>query len=1597
MKKKNKKKMGSTEVSRHKLSIFEWTEDTKEHIELIRKAKFRVGVPKIMDGGASDALAHSLLTDLHGACAHLSEMLYQKDTHFILELIQNAEDNTYPDDERPSLMFVLGEGDPTVEGGAEVDHQSPRTINNNSMCQLTLAVYNNELGFQRENVEALCGIAKSTKKNKEFGYIGEKGIGFKSVFVVCKRPCILSGGYRFGFDESPDLDAGIGYIVPTWLDENTANASQLRKFYLQDAFRTAILLPLKPEKGKHVWNQLWEIAPETMLFLRKLQLLVIYDLVNGSFTAFDRKLDKKTGVVELKRNTVATKDSVRYWLYQAVFDVPSQIVEEKRVGITKWTIFVAFPFCKSGNTGEDAHDVFAFLPTEVRSGWPFLINADFLLIASREAILFDRPWNVGLLQCMPIAFVEGYLDLQRRERSCVSTLASKQYDVLRFVPLHTVSKGLESVRKQMIACLRSHEVIPVSKLFKEGENAAAGASRVSPSAFGRSSRSSSSGTPSLTSGRNSAPLENAGTADMGGSMQKGRGENLGANTADEVFAWCNPKYARMADPIFVEFLWRVKNAGYPIPFWFGTRKERGGRSSAPSTSGKEGGLKWRMYLVDEDAQQRYYFQLVELGVQSMSKKCYWDCVGLGDWCENLSDGLYVELLAVFANGQFSGKEDMAQNGVKLLRVDGEEKLSESTSERPVYLPPVERDDWLTTCIEQLQTVAPVRLFSKRVYKTLCCSSSGLSIVGMLQKFLNVKRLTAESYASQVFQASLQLADPEKVLLVTDFFRNALERYALPVPTTITRLSMIPVLEENGRIILRGAMHWRQGSGLVPTPVNSMPVLMPQSISRWPALLAGETSWEGKVIKLSKAYLRNSAPQFHGSGGQQVHHELQDLRSKREDFIKRYLRAVDLFSLEPSSDAGLQILYRSPPEGLPAKKAKILIEWLGYLVVKYGLTCGISRGSLKVIVFLRFGRPSTSVPGCQHHVGAGDLLRRGFLPNESARWCEPSDCVWEDEDGLFADSLPVLKGVYANEMQQWFKQIGVHAQPTVDHCLQIWLDRTQHHRAREDASYVDTNFAGKVWGLIARSANEAQKSKVWAVFLKTAMLPVAVRAGESDDGCDGSAGGRQVNKQTSSAAAAAAAGRSRLRLGKPSRLFIPDDLLLEKVFVDCDPTLPLVWLPDTANPQELHMLFHLCTAMGAHLLSEASTTKVFRKGKSLPLPLPSNLHVELQTGHSAPEPVLGDPLFTAVLGCWYLPGVMDQYDREEYRTVARNGFAERIAELAQAVSGGVLPSHHKDLVKKCAEFLRSFLLPRLLTMEAVEYLLRQNNIRLSKVDRQFIQDAKVSPTINQKDTQMDENTGAANGNASDEEGMMADGHGDGDVVVNAITIPLPLSAAGNSGAEYYSDASAAEPKTVQETIIEVMEGELNPMASPSTIREMEQGQWNAGHRGRHSGSTQSSGCPMESVAVPSAGVRGEKKTPQSGAQVKTRDELATSRADAIMEVATSQEEGAPSAPVVVESVRRRKYANLRGVYDFPRRVLLLLPLLSQDFYNFAAIAATLAPGFGSAPCCTAEHDRPVAAEFAQGTRKWKDRCCLFNCAPSPVQSSYGIGAVIVKIK
>ena len=112
-------------------------------IEKIRREDFGIG----FELGEEVSKVVNKQREREGRGLHrLSTELYSRDTHFVLELVQNADDNSYPEECNPTLFFIL-ESDKVV-------------------------ILNNERGFEEKNIRALCDVGRSTKGAHRYGYIG---------------------------------------------------------------------------------------------------------------------------------------------------------------------------------------------------------------------------------------------------------------------------------------------------------------------------------------------------------------------------------------------------------------------------------------------------------------------------------------------------------------------------------------------------------------------------------------------------------------------------------------------------------------------------------------------------------------------------------------------------------------------------------------------------------------------------------------------------------------------------------------------------------------------------------------------------------------------------------------------------------------------------------------------------------------------------------------------------------------------------------------------------------------------------------------------------------------------------------------------------------------------------------------------------------------------------------------------------------------------------------------------------------------------------------------------------------------------------------
>ncbi|XP_077228605.1 uncharacterized protein LOC143861588 [Tasmannia lanceolata] len=418
----------------------------REHIEKIRREKIEK---------ASE--------DLHQAVKILSREIYAKDVHFLMELIQNAEDNEYPAGVKPSLEFIITSKDITSTGASA-----------------TLLIFNNEKGFFPKNIDSICSVGRSTKKgNRQRGYIGEKGIGFKSVFLITSQPHIFSNGYQIRFNEEPLPDCNVGYIVPEWVEENPT-LSDIHQIYGSDRTlpTTVLILPLKSEKVGAVKQQLSSIHPEVLLFLSKIKRLSVREdngnpslntvsaISISSETDFQtrKNIDAESYTLRLSavEDSEENEKECSYYMWRQKFPVKLENRVERRMEVEEWMITLAFPNgqrLNRRNTGRSFPGIYAFLPTEMFTNFPFIIQADFVLASSRETILLDNKWNKGILNCVPSAFVNAFISLVKTTESAPVSSLPPMFEYLpvgesSYPELNTVREAIKEkvVAEHIIPC-----------------------------------------------------------------------------------------------------------------------------------------------------------------------------------------------------------------------------------------------------------------------------------------------------------------------------------------------------------------------------------------------------------------------------------------------------------------------------------------------------------------------------------------------------------------------------------------------------------------------------------------------------------------------------------------------------------------------------------------------------------------------------------------------------------------------------------------------------------------------------------------------------------------------------------------------------------------------------------------------------------------------------------------------------------------------------------------------------------------------------------------------------------------------------------------
>jgi hypothetical protein len=307
---------------------------------------------------------------------------------WLRQLVQNCDDNAYDACVLPTLRIEVAE-----DG---------------------IAFHNNEAGFRSEHIVALCSIGESTKQ-AQTGYIGQKGIGFKSVFKITQRPRVHSRTFHFEFRApgAPGADAQeIGYIIPSPLPVPAG---------FDTARGTRIVLPFTAEgassggssgsDARGLAAKVCDIEGSLLLFLNKLRRLEVAD---SSRAFLDERVmcrvDEGRGVICIEERAGANLRAERWHVTERV--LRAHIPRDDGGGCAESTrLAIAIPLLPEAELRRPPpRDVCAFLP--LRSyGFRWILQGDFVVPSSREAVDGSRAWNQWLLLEVPGLFVEAVTQL----------------------------------------------------------------------------------------------------------------------------------------------------------------------------------------------------------------------------------------------------------------------------------------------------------------------------------------------------------------------------------------------------------------------------------------------------------------------------------------------------------------------------------------------------------------------------------------------------------------------------------------------------------------------------------------------------------------------------------------------------------------------------------------------------------------------------------------------------------------------------------------------------------------------------------------------------------------------------------------------------------------------------------------------------------------------------------------------------------------------------------------------------------------------------------------------------------------------------------
>lgn len=342
---------------------------------------------------------------------------YPDETHFVYELLQNAEDQ-----EATAAIFEL--------------------------YYDRLVFRHRGLAFTPSDVENITGLGNSDKETFE-NKIGRFGIGFKSVFVITDRPEVYTSidGKPFGF-AIEDL------VAPIRVSGDMRNTPDETCFVFPFAEQN------REERYTAILNKLRALGADTMLFLSHLQEITWEAGHEHGYFRCDRgpieRLDHDT---TMRYVTLSSSDQ----------DTQSYLNFSQRVEVEEETdrrLEVSLAYCTYDGAIVPAPGrevLYVYFPTEEQTRWAVRMHAPMYLTDNRANIKSDNSLagrtNRFLIRCCADLLLRSALTLRDRHLLTVSVIE----DVFPIRPDDFTGRLFDPLYQVLREAFLEHALLPTAE------------------------------------------------------------------------------------------------------------------------------------------------------------------------------------------------------------------------------------------------------------------------------------------------------------------------------------------------------------------------------------------------------------------------------------------------------------------------------------------------------------------------------------------------------------------------------------------------------------------------------------------------------------------------------------------------------------------------------------------------------------------------------------------------------------------------------------------------------------------------------------------------------------------------------------------------------------------------------------------------------------------------------------------------------------------------------------------------------------------------------------------------------------------------------